>query len=268
MLGELEGRPPACRHDEEGGHGARQDDLLEHERPGAGAEIGGAHGADHRDQRGGHRGPLDHPEAHRPGQERIAGGTGSDEEEGQPASDQQGGHLRLAEGQCSRVGGQRGQSRSDRPRPEGRPAGGRRPALGCGLGLNERCSEAEVAQGHRERGERDGEGRRAIVARRQQPRENDDPDEPDGLNRQLGSDRPDGSSLERASDVLRRNVCQGLCDEGALTGPEAPGPQRHHQAGRPGHPRSRSEMMRSSAGGQSMPRTGSSQRTPRAAPGT
>ena len=232
--GELEGRPPACRHDEEGGHRSRQDNLLQNERPGAGAEIGGAHRAGHRDQRGGHRRALDHAEAHRSRQEGIAGGTERDQEERQPARDQQGCHLRFAESQRRRVCGQRGECRSDRPRSEGRPAGGRRPALGYGLRLYERRAEAEVTEGHRERRQRDGESSDAVVGRRQQPGEDDHPREPDGLDRHLRADRPDGTALQRASDVLRRDVRQGLRDQGAPRGPDSPGPQRAPSGGEGG----------------------------------
>ena len=182
--------------------------------------IGGAHRAGHRDQRGGHRRALDHAEAHRSRQEGIAGGTERDQEERQAARDQQGCHLRFAESQRRRVCGQRGECRSDRPRSEGRPAGGRRPALGYGLRLYERRAEAEVTEGHRERRQRDGESSDAVVGRRQQPGEDDHPREPDGLDRHLRADRPDGTALQRASDVLRRDVRQGLRDQGAPRGPD------------------------------------------------
>ena len=107
---------------------------------------------------------------------------------------------------ADRVGGEGGHSRSNRPRPERRPERSRRPALGCGLGLDQRGSESETSEGHRERRERDSDSCRAVFIRSQQPGEGDNPDEPDRLDSELRPDRPYGAPLERALDLVRRDI--------------------------------------------------------------
>ena len=95
------------------------------------------------------------------------------------------GHRGLAEGQRGGVGGQCGQARADRPCRNGSPERGRRPALGCSPGLDERGAEPEIAESHRKRRERDGKSRESVVVGCQQPCEDDYSDEPDGLDRDL-----------------------------------------------------------------------------------